>query len=314
MLLTVGAYYCPTPYWLKAPGPTYIANSLVHVEGTRIYSPQGRLLLLTVVSEPATLLYCLYAFFDPSAELTNSPGGQPQAQAGPKEDAWQMSLSQSISTTVALDYVLDTYPDTVRGLKVVQVMPDSPNRTILQADDLLLRLDDRPIRHVRQIARTVSTRPANSVVTATLERAGKQLTIPLKVWQHGSRRMLGAHFAPVLRDNGQPVHIRIDSEKVVGASGGLVFCLELINQLTPQDLTRGRVVAVTGTLDPDGRVGAIEGARFKLIAAQRAGAQLFVCPAPNALELKGVNTSVEVVGVSNLREALQVLQAKRQKS
>ena len=119
--------------------------------------------------------------------------------------------------------------------------------------------------------------------------------------------MIGAQFTPVLGTPKDPFILRIDSEHVGGASGGLVFCLEIIDQLTPGDLTGGRVVAATGTLDLRGRVGPIEGIRYKLVGAQRAGARLFLCPAQNLEELKGINTPIKVVGVSTLDEALAAL-------
>lgn len=306
LLVSLGAYFCPTPYNLEAPGPIYSARSLVHIEGARTYPSQGKFLLMTVVAEPATLLYCLYTLFDPAAELTRKT--RPQAQDGAVEDAWQMSMSQSVSTEIALDYILQMYPERAKGLLVMQAISEGPNAHKLQPQDILTGLAGQPVHHLRDVARIVQAHPANSKLVATVERHGKSVHVPLQVWQNGVRRMLGFRFSPVLQDNGKPIKIHIDSEQVGGASGGLVFCLELIDQLTPEDLTQGRIIAATGTLDRRARVGGIEGARFKGIAAERAGAQIFLCPPENVDELKGAG--LRVVGVKSLEEALQVLRAK----
>ncbi len=310
LTLFLGAYYCPTPYWLEAPGPTYNAHSLVHIQGTKTYPSQGRFLLLTVVSEPATLLDCLYSLFTRGSQLTTGHS-TPQAQSDAAEDAWQMSMSQNVSTSVALGYAVDLNPDQVRGLQVVQVIAESPNASVLKPEDVMTKLDGKPIRSLRQIAQELQPRAANSPISATLERAGKPVQVTLKVWQNGPRPMLGARFSPALGQHGKPINVQIDSEQVVGASGGLVFCLEVLDQMIPADLTGGRIVAATGTLDRRGRVGPIQGVHFKLLAAQQAGAQLFLCPFENAQELRGEATTVKVVGVKTLGEALQVLRAKQ---
>lgn len=308
-VVALGAYLCPTPYFLQAPGPSYLARSLVHVEGARVYPSRGNFLLMTVVAEPATVLYCLYSLFDPAAELTTR-AHEPQAQDGAGQDAWQMTLSQSVSTDVAMDYVLQTHPEKVRGLRVIAATEGGPNQDKLKPEDLLVALDGKPVRHMRDIAGNVQPRAAGTIVTATVERTGKPQSVPLQVWQNGPRRMLGFRFMPVMRSHGGRFNVHIESERVGGASGGLVFCLELIDQLTDEDLTGGRIVAATGTLDERARVGPIEGVRFKKIAAERAGASLFICPAENLPELKGEETALKVVGVNNLQEALDVLRAK----
>ena len=58
-----------------------------------------------------------------------------------------------------------------------------------------------------------------------------------------------------------------------------MFSLGLYDTLTPEDLTGGRTIAGTGTIDPEGRVGPIGGIADKVIGAERAGATVFLVPA-----------------------------------
>jgi len=303
LTLVVGllAIFCPTPWNLEAPGPFYQAQALVHISGAKTYPSRGRFVLLTVVSEPASLLYCLYSFFDPAARLV------PRAQSGGQRDAWQMQQSQSVSSNVALAYVINKNPQLVKGLRVLDVMAGGPNQAFLRKDDSLEELDGIALHHIYGLGTILQKHPAGSHLPAVVLRAGKRVLVKLKVWQNGQRKMIGAHFSPILGSPTDLLNIRIDSEHVVGASGGLVFCLEIIDQLLPGDLTGGKVVAVTGTLDLRARVGPIEGIRYKLVAARRAGAQLFLCPKENLEELKGQHSGIPVVGVASLGEALQAL-------
>lgn len=305
LLAGLFTFYCPTPWALEAPGPFYSARSLVHIGGARTYETKGKFVLLTVVSEPASLLYCLYSFFDPAARLVRPSQPEPQAQSG---DAWQMHMSQSVSTNIALAYVMDQQPEFVKGLRVLQIMPGSPNESRLATGDRLENLDGHPLHHVYDLGEILNKHQAGDSLKAVLQRDNKQMTVSLKVWQNGDRKRIGAHFAPALGSPERPFSIQIDSEKVGGASGGLVFCLEIIDQLTPGDLTKGRVVAATGTLDLHGNIGPIQGIRYKLVGAQRAGAELLLCPKANLVDLQGIETPIPVVGVSNLEEAIAALQ------
>ena len=305
LVVALFTFYCPTPWSLEAPGPFYASRSLVHIVGAKTYESKGKFILLTVVSEPASLLYCLYSFFDPAARLVPRSSPQPQAQSG---DAWQMHLSQSVSTNIALAYVMTEQPGFVHGLRVLQVMPGSPNGAVLTVGDRVESLDGQNLHHVYDLGEIMNKHKAGDPLQARLERDGKMLAVTLKIWQNGPRKMIGAHFAPALGSPERPFSVNIESEKVGGASGGLVFCLEIIDRLTPDDLTRGRVVAATGTLDLRGRIGPIEGIRYKLVGAQRAGAQLFLCPKDNLAELAGLESPIPLVGVSTLDEAIAALQ------
>lgn len=56
-----------------------------------------------------------------------------------------------------------------------------------------------------------------------------------------------------------------------------MFTMEIYNQLTKGDLTKGHRVAGTGTIDAEGKVGAIGGVKHKIVAADREDAEIFSC-------------------------------------
>ena len=61
------------------------------------------------------------------------------------------------------------------------------------------------------------------------------------------------------------------TSNIGGPSAGLMFTLEIMNQLVDEDLTKGYNIAGTGEMLEDGTVGRIGGAGFKVIAASREG-------------------------------------------
>ena len=57
-----------------------------------------------------------------------------------------------------------------------------------------------------------------------------------------------------------------------------MLTLGIIDKLKPDDLTGGKIIAGTGTIDEAGNVGPIGGMPQKLVAAKAAGATVFLTP------------------------------------
>ena len=93
-----------------------------------------------------------------------------------------------------------------------------------------------------------------------------------------------------------------------GPSAGLLLALGIYDKLTPGSLTGGRFIAGTGTLEPTGAVGPIGGIQQKIVAAQDAGAQVFLVPSDNCADAKSVASKHLVLArVSTFSQALAVL-------
>jgi PDZ domain-containing protein len=103
--------------------------------------------------------------------------------------------------------------------------------------------------------------------------------------------------------------VSISSGDVGGPSAGLMFALAFYDLMTPGDLSDGRVVAGTGTISADGEVGPIGAIRDKVIGAEDSGASLFLVPAKNWKQLRGVDTGdMKLARVQTFDDALQALQ------
>jgi PDZ domain-containing protein len=110
--------------------------------------------------------------------------------------------------------------------------------------------------------------------------------------------------------------VDIDTDSIGGPSAGLAFALTLIDELTEGDLMGGQNVAVTGTIDVEGNVGAIGGLNSKASAVRQVGVKYFLVPAgqegqryPDNLAgaRDAVDGEVEIIPVATLQEALDAL-------
>jgi PDZ domain-containing protein len=102
------------------------------------------------------------------------------------------------------------------------------------------------------------------------------------------------------------------NENIGGPSGGLMFALGIYDLLTPGSLTGGKVIAGTGEIDAEGKVGEIGGIQQKLVGAQDDGARLFLVPAANCAAALGGHydpDKLRLVKVTTLDEAIKDVKA-----
>ncbi|MEV6343164.1 S16 family serine protease [Actinoplanes sp. NPDC051851] len=115
-----------------------------------------------------------------------------------------------------------------------------------------------------------------------------------------------------LKKLGNPAGVKVtaDVDDIGGPSAGLMLTLGIIDKLTPADLTGGKIIAGTGTVDEDGTVGAIGGIPQKLAGAKRAGAVYFLVPAENCDEaLRNAVSGLPMARVATVDDALTALTA-----
>ena len=106
------------------------------------------------------------------------------------------------------------------------------------------------------------------------------------------------------------VKVTMDGGEIGGPSAGMMYALGTIDKLTEDDLTGGLTIAGTGTIDADGKVGAIGGIELKMKGALRDGATWFLAPSDNCSEVVGnVPDGLRDVKVSTLDEAYDALTA-----
>jgi len=114
--------------------------------------------------------------------------------------------------------------------------------------------------------------------------------------------------------NDKDVKVTLKLADVGGPSAGLLFSLGIIDKLngdgTGGDLTGGRTIAGTGTIDPAGKVGAVGGVSLKTQAASRDGATVFLVPKAECGDAKAeLPKGLRLVPVTTLKGAVNALTA-----
>ncbi|MFF5364326.1 S16 family serine protease [Streptomyces scabiei] len=122
-----------------------------------------------------------------------------------------------------------------------------------------------------------------------------------------------AALAYLGEDSGE-VDVTLRLADVGGPSAGLLFSLGIVDKLDGDgsggDLTGGRVVAGTGTIATDGRVGPVGGVALKTQAARRDGATVFLVPRAECADAQSeLPKGLRLVPVTTLKGAVDSLVA-----
>ncbi|MDO0914557.1 S16 family serine protease [Streptomyces sp. DT2A-34] len=112
--------------------------------------------------------------------------------------------------------------------------------------------------------------------------------------------------------NDKNIKVTLKLADVGGPSAGLLFSLGIIDKLngTGADLTGGRTIAGTGTIDAAGKVGAVGGVSLKTQAAKRDGATVFLVPKDECSDAKAeLPKGLRLIPVTTLKGAVGALEA-----
>jgi PDZ domain-containing protein len=122
-----------------------------------------------------------------------------------------------------------------------------------------------------------------------------------------------AALAYLGEDSGD-IEVTLRLADVGGPSAGLLFSLGIVDKLDGDgsggDLTGGRVIAGTGTIDTAGRVGPVGGVALKTQAARRDGATVFLVPKAECADAQSeLPKGLRLIPVTTLKGAVGSLVA-----
>jgi PDZ domain-containing protein len=331
LVFVVGAglwyLYQPVPYYVTRPGSAIELQPLVHVEGGK-KDEAGAFMLTTVRMGEANRLWYWYAKLSPDVELIDKNlvlGHGETDEDFTKRELAVMENSQKIAEAIA--FKLAGYPVQIekQGVLVMGTIENMPAKNILQVGDIITAVDRKKTLETNDLLSYLAGKKAGDVIEVTFLRDHKERKASLKLAALPGETRPGIGIRP---ENKQlitvPQKVTISSQGIGGPSAGLMFTLEIYDQLNKEiDLTRGYRIAGTGTIQADGSVGRIGGISHKIVAADEAGAEIFFAPddaeaTPSNYQealatAKRIGTSMKIVPVKHVEDALTFLKAQQPK-
>lgn len=315
------AFLLPVPYVRLAPGPTFNVigevdgDQVIVIDGATTYPPSGEL-DMTTVSESGgprgglTFVEAITAWFNPSDAVVPRELIYPDDVTGEEvrqRGAALFSTAESDAIAAALGYL--NIPVTTEVIATA-VLEGTPAEGLLEPRDRIRAIDGNEVTAPQQVVDAVRGAPVGTTLTLDVERNGESIQVPVTTADNPEKPGTGLLGITVGNFYTPDFSIDFTLQDIGGPSAGLAFAMGIVDKLTPDDITGGRHIAVTGTIDPEGNVGPIGGIRQKLSGAREAGAELFLMPRTHCGEAEGfVPDGLTVVPVETLTEAVAAVGA-----
>lgn len=314
------AWPISVPYYTLSPGPVYDTADFVTVDEGSV-SDDGELFFLTVSLKEANVFEWAAGYVDPTVDVRERQAVRPSGVSPEqlrRESLAAMEQSKQTATFVALTQLGYEVTLVGTGALVIETVPDSAADGVLLPNDVIIEMDGEIVAFRDDVINGLSDSEVGDLVDMLIERPiddatdeFEEMTVDLVLGPHTddpNQPMIG-----VLLDNNEPivefpVEVVIDSQNIGGPSAGMMFTLQIMDQLTDGEITKGERIAGTGTIARDGTVGSIGGVKQKVHGAIDAGARAVLVPAGNfddAVEAAG--DDIEVVRVAVIDDAVAFL-------
>ncbi len=319
MVLAAVIALVPVPYVTWSPGATYdLFNQVqgrptIAISGAKTYPTTGQLRMTTVsVTSPGATLSLpevLFSYWLPSREVLPRNAVYRPGQDAPQisaEETQLMDVSQSLAVVAALR---QSGIEVTRWPMVTAVSSSGPSADVLLPGDLIQAVDGKVTKDVPAVQQIISEHYVGDPVVFTVLRNGERLrpTVITRATANNPKRPIAGITLSTGYSYAPDVSFAIDPD-IGGSSAGLLFALAIHDQLSSADLTAGRIISGSGTMDADGRVGSVGGIQEKLASAVRDKASIFLLPRSNCPDVAGIPADLRVVPVDSLAEATEALQ------
>lgn len=281
-LLLVSATIYPVDAYITKPGGAYPLEPLVNVQGGD-QDDSGSMNLMTIALSKATPLSYAWAKVSDQQKILQTNQVRNPHENDDEYNVRQlylMSESQLNAIQVAYQKADKPFQIKVKGVFILNVLSGGAADGLLKAGDRIIQIDEIKSDTELSFIDYLKDRQLGDVVRLHIQRNEKieMIDIALKsIPSDESRVGLGISFTENKEINTSP-SVEIRSDKIGGPSAGLMFTLEILNQLRDDDITKGYEVAGTGTMKETGEVGRIGGIGFKVIAADEANIDIFFAP------------------------------------
>ncbi|WP_040204798.1 SepM family pheromone-processing serine protease [Neobacillus jeddahensis] len=321
ILILAGGMYFSLPYYVSKPGMAKELGPIITVEGGN--KDEGNFMLTTVRMGRANIYSYLEAkirkyeelypldmiLYDKETEEEYN-ARQLHLMAGSKLNAIEVAYKKA---NLPVDYKYN-------GIYVVQVVPGMPAEGKLHAGDRIFKVDGHEFLSSEKFIDYVGKKHVGDQVTLTYARNKKTNTVslPLQPFKEDPTKIgIGISLVDDKEIKVDP-NVKVRTDEIGGPSAGLMFSLEIYNQLTSEDLTKGYQIAGTGTIDEAGKVGPIGGIDQKIVAADKAGAEYFLAPNENGKKdsnyrvakktAKDIHTKMKIIPIDTFDEAVEYLE------
>ncbi|MBF8807919.1 MAG: PDZ domain-containing protein [Enterococcus lacertideformus] len=328
-IFILGFMIVPLPYYVEAPGATINLKELITVNGQKD-KESGSFSLTAVGISQVTGFLAVKAKLSPFEDVISAKeltGGATSEEYNQIQQ-YYMESSQNAAIEQALKLADFPYKMEFKGVYVMNIEKNSNFYGKLAVGDTVTKVDGQTFKSAEAFMKYVKSQKIGDVVTITYLRDGKQNETSGKLIELPTDKKAGIGIT--LTDHTEiksDTNVSINSGSIGGPSAGLMFTLEIYEQLTGVNLRQGKEIAGTGTINSMGEVGRIGGIDKKVASADKAGIEIFFAPNdPISNEIKKeypeiqsnyeeakaaakkLNTKMKIIPVKTVQDAINYLE------
>lgn len=309
-IVVILLFFVDTPYFIYAPGNYIDLNTRLKVDNGN--ETKGTLGMAYVNVVKASPIFIGISYLNKNWDLISKDKvkyDDETLKEAEKRDKISMEEAVSNAKIAAFKEASGTY--NINDIHHIITYLDSDD-TELKLFDEIKSVAGITINNLEDIRKVVATQEVGKKVNIEVKREGRLLNVSSSVYEKEGRKLLGISLTDVYDVTTDPqVEIKIKSNES-GPSGGLMMSLSIYNALVSEDISKGKKIIGTGTIDIDGNVGEIGGVKYKLMGAVKSKADIFLCPKENyeeAIKVKKENNyDIKIVAVATLKEAIEELE------
>lgn len=254
-------------YYITKPGGTYdVSDFLAVQQGDE--DDEGAFYMTTVAMGQATPITYAMANFTDFYDVVKIADVRQEEEDDEEYNIRQlkyMTDSQFNATYVAFNRAGLDYQITYKGLYVLNVLAKGAADGVLKPGDEIVEADGQRIMSLETFHDIITPKTKGDQIRLVVKRNDKLIdeTLAIKEIPGGDGRYgIGITYSESKSIKTDP-KVTVKTEDIGGPSAGLMFTLELLNQLIDQDITKGYEIAGTGEMLEDGTVGRIGGIEKK---------------------------------------------------
>ena len=310
LILFLGLYRLP--YNLYMGGGLIDIKDRLQIENE--YAESGSFNMTYVKSSRATIpTYLLSYIFDWAKENINDMKLDENDNA---TDMWKrdlMYLEEANNSAIISAYTRANATINIKSevLKVIYI--DKMSDTNLKVGDILISINGIIINSYDDVKEILNNYNVGDKVKVKIKRDDSEKEAYFVVREIDGEKKAGLYLIKLYDYDTFP-KIELDfSSREGGPSGGLMLSLAIYNRLVSEDLTKGRKIAGTGTIDAYGNVGEIGGVSYKVMGAYHGNADVFFVPEANFDEAMKIKKEkgydLNIVKVKTLDDAINYLRS-----
>ena len=300
----------PVPYYVKMGGGTINLNDEISIEGEK--EEKGSLEALYVREAKGIVLTYLLSYIVPSFEkekIENTVINEEDEDAYNYRERLYFTTSLDSATKVAFEKAGKEVKISSSRFLVIYI--DKSSKTNLEVGDEILKIEGEKVDSYDKMASLISKNQNKKQIKITVKRDDKEIETSNQLINIDNEKKLGVVISNEIKYTRDPKVDFAFNGRQAGPSGGLMIALTIYNKLTDEDITKGKKVVGTGTIDTLGNVGEIGGIKHKLMAADSKNADIVFVPKENYKEAKQIkdkkNYNFELVSISNFDDAIEYL-------